>query len=291
MSRAATDWAWSLTIKPATAKLILLAMADRADEEHQCFPSMKRLVEDTSLDKKTVTTGIARLEADGFLIDTGARKGRTQQVRVLQLNLHMETIGKGTQKRNPSENGSLPSDNQPENGSVNPPKEPENGSSKQPVFGSPKQPENGSLNPPGESPKGIKKGESSASALDRSVLPTDLDTDLMDQWINHRRAIKAPVKSQEILNRLSNDLERARAAGWPPNEALGEAMYAGWRGVKAEWLANRSRSATNGSHQKPRESAADRVRRANGIPVPDRSGDGGAGVVIDAQDWGRSGHG
>ena len=125
MSRAATDWAWSLTIKPATSKLILLAMADRADEEHCCFPSIDRLVSDTSLDKKTVKAGIAKLMEAGVILDTGRRRGKTQRVRVFQLNLTKNGPIKPDQKRDDYGDG-----NEPKNGPLN---EPKNGSQNQSV--------------------------------------------------------------------------------------------------------------------------------------------------------------
>lgn len=87
MSRKATDWAWSVDIKPATLKLILLSMADRADEVHQCFPSISRLVKDTGLNQKTVQKGLLEMIEMGVISDTGQRKGPTGRVRVFQLDI------------------------------------------------------------------------------------------------------------------------------------------------------------------------------------------------------------
>lgn len=94
MSRIATDWAWSQTIKPATHKLILLSMADRADEHHCCYPSIARLEKDTGLDRKTIQKGVAAMIESGLLTDTGRRAGATNQVRVLRLNIGEEAAQK-----------------------------------------------------------------------------------------------------------------------------------------------------------------------------------------------------
>jgi hypothetical protein len=120
MSRVATDWAWSLEVKPATLKLILLSMADRADEEHCCFPSIQRLVKDTSLNEKTVQSGINKLIEMGFVSDTGERKGPTRRVRVLRLNVSQKQPQKrnDTKTGNITENGTL---NDPEIGMLNDP--------------------------------------------------------------------------------------------------------------------------------------------------------------------------
>ncbi|EOX4257386.1 helix-turn-helix domain-containing protein [Vibrio cholerae] len=134
MSRAANDWAWSLDIKPASLKLLLLAMADRADEDHCCFPSIPRLEKDTGLNRKTILSGIKKLVECGVLKDTGEKRGRTMRVIVYKLvgvetgikkldartiktaPVEMEPISEQYQNWNDSENGTL---NSPENGTLN----------------------------------------------------------------------------------------------------------------------------------------------------------------------------
>lgn len=103
MSRAATDWAWSLELK-ASQKLLMLSLADRADESHCCYPSIQRLVKDTGMDRKTIGKWVGQMIDDGLITDTGERKGKTKQVRVLRLNIEVKEY----QKRNSTENGNNP---------------------------------------------------------------------------------------------------------------------------------------------------------------------------------------
>ena len=103
MSRAATDWAWALELK-ASQKLLMLSLADRADESHCCYPSIQRLVKDTGMDRKTIGKWVGQMIDDGLITDTGERKGKTKQVRVLRLNIDV----KEAQKRNSTENGNDP---------------------------------------------------------------------------------------------------------------------------------------------------------------------------------------
>lgn len=120
MSRIATDWAWSLNL-PSSQKLLLLSLADRADEQHCCYPSIQRLVSDTGLERKTIGKGINQMIEEGLIRDTGERKGPTKRVRVLQLNIG----SKFTQKRNDTENGNVTKIgtlNDPKNGILNDPK-------------------------------------------------------------------------------------------------------------------------------------------------------------------------
>lgn len=83
MSVDATRWAWAVEVSSSTKRLVLLALADRAGEEHTCYPSAMRMVKDTNLNRKTILTAINDLIADGLLLDTGERKGNG--VRVLKL--------------------------------------------------------------------------------------------------------------------------------------------------------------------------------------------------------------
>lgn len=92
MSLDATNWAWRVQFKERKGgslkplkRLVLLSLADRAGEDHTCYPSVKRLEEDTNLDRKTVMKIIAELIEDGLIQDTGERKGRTRQVKVYHL--------------------------------------------------------------------------------------------------------------------------------------------------------------------------------------------------------------
>lgn len=144
MSRIANDWVWKQNIKPATHKLILLAMADRADEYHCCYPSIARLERDTGLDRKTIQKGISNMIACGLLSDTGKRVGSTNKVRVLRMNIGEEQ----SQKRD-----DLQADNHPKNGNV--PKNgnnPKNGTLNDPNFGTLNDPKNGMQNHPIEPP-------------------------------------------------------------------------------------------------------------------------------------------
>jgi DNA-binding transcriptional ArsR family regulator len=67
MSLAARDWAWSCRGLTLAMRCILLALAEHADEEGRCWPSLTRLAALTEADRRTVTRGLAELEARGLL--------------------------------------------------------------------------------------------------------------------------------------------------------------------------------------------------------------------------------
>ncbi|HAH1540001.1 TPA: helix-turn-helix domain-containing protein [Escherichia coli] len=139
MSRHATDWAWETDPGSSSLKLILLSMADRADEYNLCYPSIERLVKDTCLNKKTVQAGLISLMKMGLISDTGERKGATKRVRVFSLNI----------TKNGNIKGNREGGNEPENGNVTEKGNiPKNGMLNDPKNGMLNDPKNGMLNDP-----------------------------------------------------------------------------------------------------------------------------------------------
>lgn len=66
MSIDAIRWAWQLKLSP-TRKLVLLALADRAGENHECYPSIARLEADTGLHRQTIMEAIVEMETASVL--------------------------------------------------------------------------------------------------------------------------------------------------------------------------------------------------------------------------------
>ncbi|MCF9034685.1 helix-turn-helix domain-containing protein, partial [Acinetobacter nectaris] len=92
MSLDATLWAWKCRIPKSgkgctksSKKLVLLSLADRAGEDHTCWPSIARLELDTELDRKTIVRILAELQEDGLIKDTFERKGSSRKVKVFRL--------------------------------------------------------------------------------------------------------------------------------------------------------------------------------------------------------------
>lgn len=85
MSIEAIQYAFSADVGSAPEKLVLLALCNFADEHGFCYPSGKRIVSMTMLDRKTVLDALAALRDSGKIIDTGKRIGETKQVVVYQV--------------------------------------------------------------------------------------------------------------------------------------------------------------------------------------------------------------
>src|ERR1700684_3062907 len=85
MRIAAISWVFKQEIKPSSLKFVLVALADCADDKGICWPSIDHIVETTCQDRKTVIKSLDDLESRGWLVDTGKRMGRTNQVKVYRL--------------------------------------------------------------------------------------------------------------------------------------------------------------------------------------------------------------
>lgn len=94
MSWPALSWAKSMKVGSSTEKAVLLALAYRHNEDlGYCYPSIASICEFTELNRKTVIGVLGKLEAKGFIADTGVRVGRTKSVIAYRLILTAKTEG------------------------------------------------------------------------------------------------------------------------------------------------------------------------------------------------------
>lgn len=116
MSFDALSWAAKQATGSSGSKLVLLGLAECANrKDGRAFPSIAELVEFSSLNRKSVISNLDKLEAAGFIIDTGERVGRTMQIKVYALSL--ETVPKTEQSQ--KRNSTVISAKSPKNGTRN----------------------------------------------------------------------------------------------------------------------------------------------------------------------------
>ncbi len=84
MSHEATNWAAQLQGIPPMAKLVLLRLADRADESGICYPSQRRLAAECCITERTVRNAITNLNSLGLVIihTPSTPKGDTTRYRL-----------------------------------------------------------------------------------------------------------------------------------------------------------------------------------------------------------------
>lgn len=66
VSIAAMNWAWQLKLKP-TLKFVLMALADAADDDGYCWPSVPTLARKTCMDERSVQRLLKKLKDNGLV--------------------------------------------------------------------------------------------------------------------------------------------------------------------------------------------------------------------------------
>ena len=131
-----------------------------------------------------------------------------------------------------------------------------------------------------------RKSKTQPNRLDLSNLPAEVSAEAVQGFIEHRKALKKPL-TQRALNLNINEAIRAAMSipGLTPDQALDEAVLAGWQGVKADWLARRlSTQQRPGNGMNP----AERLHAANQQAIREavarrQASPGDVGDLLDAE--------
>ena len=105
MSLDATIWAWRAEVDSSTQRLILLSLADRAGEDHKCYPSIMRMVKDTKMNRKTIIKVLDDLEKKALIKFTGMIVGNGVKVYQLLGVVGREEETTSTKKGTSGKNG------------------------------------------------------------------------------------------------------------------------------------------------------------------------------------------
>ena len=74
MSIDALNWAWDQACPNPTAKLVLMALADHANADGECWPSMKKIAGRSQISSRQVSTHITALMELGLVEKAGRRR-------------------------------------------------------------------------------------------------------------------------------------------------------------------------------------------------------------------------
>jgi DNA-binding transcriptional ArsR family regulator len=80
VSYQASQWAFEQPVGSPGAKLVLAALAHRADERGYCYPGQEALARMTGLDERTVRSHLKRLEAGGYISRSRATDERGRRM-------------------------------------------------------------------------------------------------------------------------------------------------------------------------------------------------------------------
>jgi hypothetical protein len=226
--------AFSVQVGSAGKKLVLLKLADNANDKGECWPSYQHIADQCEISKRSAMNYINALIKDG-LVEKSVRKGpKGNSTNIYLLKLWGEITAPH------SANDSPPSENPAPHGEQVAPGDSEQAapgishsfeSVSEPVSketdgaSSDAQPEQKQQAP---SPKKPEK-------IDYSSWPELPEEQILKDWLKARSKARA-VHSQTAINTIGKELHKAVAMGYTVNQCGEEAATRGWRGFKADWM-------------------------------------------------------
>jgi hypothetical protein len=234
MSVAATNYVWTQSPAEGADRLVLLALADFADEAGNCFGSWGKLEEKTRLARATVARCLRRLQDRGELImvEKGHRKlagdGAEASIwKIPGVSAEMGLRMRPVSERDPSSVRMRPKWCQNETPTIRNNKERNKGAdAPASAISSP------SL--PSSSERADKPKRATAPKFDPASIPLPHGPGLARAWAEfaqHRRELRAPL-TPTAAKRIIDDLAAVNEAA--AVEALRKSVKHGWRGCFVE---------------------------------------------------------
>ena len=241
MSTDATIFVWKLTKKQVTPteKLILLSYADRADENGRAYPSIKRLIEDTLLDRKTIIKSLASIAEKGIMVKTGELQGRTKQVPVYKFPTttfreneatNSTTIGTGTNSGTGTTSGTRTSTN----------------------IGTRNL--KGNLTIESNKKKNNKKKIESSFSIDEAmeINPHDIDRELIEEWVEKRRKKHKADFTRRVWDRHNRITGQLLQKGGAMFEIMDRLLAREWQSIEEHSYKDLLSPQTNLVHLSPK---------------------------------------
>jgi DNA-binding transcriptional regulator YhcF (GntR family) len=229
MSMSALRWARTVRNVDATEKLVLLLLADLANAQAQCWPSVAGMAADACIGERTAQRALAALTKAGLITRDGkGGRGLTHTYTLAMTSVERvsdepERVTRETPYQEPervtSEAKRVPSTTK----RVTNPAE-----RVSPVSPEPIEP----IEP--IEPK-VTRAKAEPARVD---LPAWLPADAWADWVEHRRQMRKPM-SQKAAEFSIRDLGKLRAEGDDPRAVIEQAIAASWQGLYA--LKNRGR--------------------------------------------------
>lgn len=226
MSIEVMTWVWRNGPKDPTARLVLLAIADHADDAGNCYPSMAGIAEKACVTERGARGIVRRLEGDGWLeTKVGGGRGGKSQYRVVMGrkaeatsentipgNKNPETETRKLATQNPERDDTKPGTSVPPN--------------RHRTIKEPKTP----LTPRG--------GDDSV----RSILTQVMSEEAADDFIAHRRAKRSKL-TERAASLIADELHDHPN----PDACVRMSIKNGWTGV----FPDRCRDAPQPSRGQP----------------------------------------
>lgn len=191
------SWVWKNGPIDPAERYVLLKLADNANHDGLCWPSLSEISDETRLSESTVRRAIRSLEKGGWLtVNRGLGRSKNSQYvlqeKVSERKVSHRKVSQGKVSPRPIKGVTV----------TEPP---------HPLIGNNHQ----------EPPK----------AQEKESLPEWLDPILWAGWVEMRKRIPRAPFTDLARRSVLADLAKLKSYGKDPNERLEEGMKRGWRGV------------------------------------------------------------
>jgi hypothetical protein len=227
MSTLITAACWPLQGMSPAQKSVLISLADQANDDGVCWPSVGTLSMRTCLSERAVQGALRWLVEAGFL-RVSERTGRSTVYRVTPANPAPPQQTHPRTPRTPADSAPTPADAAPP-----PPQQ----MHPTPADAAPRTVKEPSIEPSGNrKPRGKRAAGFDAAGIE---LPEWLDAEDWQAWVQHRRELRKPLTELSVRQQLL-DLDKARQDGVAPGEVIRRSVAAGWTGLWAPRAATAS---------------------------------------------------
>ncbi|MCH1926892.1 helix-turn-helix domain-containing protein [Shewanella sp. C32] len=231
----------------ALRKLVLLKLADNANDKGECWPSYQHIADQCEIAHSTVRKHIKDLESAGYLTIHPRKTELGHGSNIYKLQLPPKPPMLADAAPMPSDSTPMPSDSTPmPSDSIGGCREIAGGmpSDSTPPMPSDSTRTSHSFEPVNEPLKDHNTGSKTSTAkFDFSSWPAEPSAQILKDWLAVRKAKKAPF-TQTVINRLAKHLHQAAQHGLSVDECLGQCAVRGWVGFEFGWLVNAGVVAT-----------------------------------------------
>ncbi|RPD86299.1 helix-turn-helix domain-containing protein [Neisseria weixii] len=248
--------AMDLKVGNSLRKLVLLKLANQANDKGECWPSYKSIADGAECSKRAVEEHIKWLKENGFLWveERQAANGRTMtNIYHLTLEQKGESAALMGESAAPYEGESAapkPVNNQSYNQSMN-------------------QYSNAHAEACAAEPAAMPSEKTAAKRKTKNRQAEDLallaeygvSGQTAEDYLTIRKAKRLPL-TKTALSQIQTEADKA---GLTVEQAVLYTIGNGWAGFRAEWLQNRMQHGKHGKHGKPLENhfSEDRFRHAD----------------------------
>lgn len=227
---------WPLQMPP-TQKAVLISLADNANDQGECWPSIPTISQRTCFSERAVHGAIKWLEEHG-LVRADRANGRHTRYCIRpdayeppqEMHHRSSCAGAGDAAEPPQQVQKPPQEMQ------SPPQQ---------------------LRSNRKEPSRTAKSNHQDATPNLSSWPTRPSPKVLRDWLALRKRKKADV-SETVIDAMAKQLRLAVAKGWTVDECLTECVLRNWQGFRADWLDPAPTRSTQ-NHQSNDSPAASRA--------------------------------